>query len=393
MKRIVYLTFYFKPDLSAGSFRNSSLVIELSRQAKLKNIFIDLYTTSPNRYSTFKSKALEYEELDNLRIHRIQLPSYKSSMIYQVLSFSKFYWKVIKMNKGKKIDLVFASSSRLFTAFLGFVLAKKSNSLLYLDIRDIFIDGVNDILKLRILKTIVIPILRYVEKKTYNYATHINLISEGFKEYLLNFKCNNFSFFTNGIDEEFINSNNTFIKTIKKENKLIVYAGNIGEGQGLHKIIPKAAKLLGERFTFLIIGDGGQKNLLEMEINKLNVKNVILKNPIPRQKLIEVYNSADYLFLHLNNAFAGKKVLPSKIFELSTYTKNILAGVNGYAAKFIKKEVSDCFVFESCDANKLVKHLLFHKQKNIIKRDTFINKFKRSKINQEFSISILNYLK
>ena len=157
MKRIVYLTFYFKPDLSAGSFRNSSLVIELSRQAKLKNIFIDLYTTSPNRYSTFKSKALEYEELDNLRIHRIQLPSYKSSMIYQVLSFSKFYWKVIKMNKGKKIDLVFASSSRLFTAFLGFVLAKKSNSLLYLDIRDIFIDGVNDILKLRILNSVFEP--------------------------------------------------------------------------------------------------------------------------------------------------------------------------------------------------------------------------------------------
>ena len=44
MKRIVYLTFYFKPDLCAGSFRNSSLAIELSRQAKLKNIFIDLYT-------------------------------------------------------------------------------------------------------------------------------------------------------------------------------------------------------------------------------------------------------------------------------------------------------------------------------------------------------------
>ena len=69
MKRIVYLTFYFKPDLCAGSFRNSPLALELSYQAKLKNTIIDLYTTSPNRYSTFKTEALEYEELDNLRIH------------------------------------------------------------------------------------------------------------------------------------------------------------------------------------------------------------------------------------------------------------------------------------------------------------------------------------
>lgn len=393
MKRIVYLTFYFKPDLSAGSFRNSSLAIELSKQAKLKNVFIDLYTTSPNRYNSFKTNAPEYEKLGNLRIHRIFLPSHKNGVIDQVFSFSKFFWTVLKINKGKKIDLVFASSSRLFTAFLGFVLAKKSNCLLYLDIRDIFIEGVKDILKLKILRICILPFLSYIEQKTYDRATHINLISGGFKEYFLKFKCNKFSFFSNGIDQEFINHDNFLINPKKKQNKLIVYAGNIGEGQGLHKIIPKAAKLLGSNFCFLIIGDGGQKHLLEMEINKLNVKNVIIQKPISREKLIEVYNNADYLFLHLNNAIAGKRVLPSKIFELSTYNKNILAGVNGFAAKFIKKEVSDCFVFESCDVDKLVKYLLSHKQKKIEKRNTFIKKFRRSKINEEFSKSILNYLK
>ena len=88
MKRIVYLTFYFKPDLCAGSFRNSPLAIELSHQAKLKNTIIDLYTTSPHRYITFKENAPEYEELDNLRVHRIALRPHKSGMIDQVLSFS-----------------------------------------------------------------------------------------------------------------------------------------------------------------------------------------------------------------------------------------------------------------------------------------------------------------
>ena len=81
MKRIVYLTFYFKPDLCAGSFRNSPLALELSYQAKLKNTIIDLYTTSPNRYFTFKENAPEYEEFDNLRVHRIALPSHKSGAI------------------------------------------------------------------------------------------------------------------------------------------------------------------------------------------------------------------------------------------------------------------------------------------------------------------------
>jgi glycosyltransferase involved in cell wall biosynthesis len=61
--------------------------------------------------------------------------------------------------------------------------------------------------------------------------------------------------------------------------KVVVYAGNIGEGQGLDKIIPQAAKLLGNKFQFLIIGDGGTKNLLQSAIEKMKLHNVFLKNP------------------------------------------------------------------------------------------------------------------
>ena len=178
MKRIVYLTFYFKPDLCAGSFRNSPLALELARQANLKKAVIDLYTTSPNRYNTFKTKAPKYEEIGNLRIHRISLPSHNSGMIDQVLSFSKYFWTVLKMNKGKKTDLVFASSSRLFTAFLGYRLSKKSKSPLFLDIRDIFVDTMLDVLKPSVFKPLIILVLKKIEMKTFNHAKHVNLISQ-----------------------------------------------------------------------------------------------------------------------------------------------------------------------------------------------------------------------
>ena len=71
MKRIVYLTFYFKPDLCACSFRNSPLAVELAKQAKNKDVFIDVYTTIPNRYSSFDIDAPEYEEIDNFVVVRM----------------------------------------------------------------------------------------------------------------------------------------------------------------------------------------------------------------------------------------------------------------------------------------------------------------------------------
>jgi UDP-N-acetylglucosamine:LPS N-acetylglucosamine transferase len=393
MKRIVYLSFYFKPDLCAGSFRNSPLAIELAKQTLDKNVVVDVYTTLPNRYSTFDVNAQEYEEVDNLRIHRITLPAHKSGMLDQIFAFWHFYNAVWKLNQSKNADLVFASSSRLFTAYLGYKLAKKYKALLYLDIRDIFVDTMNDVFKSKLVKILILPLLKIIEAKTFNYAKHINLISGGFKDYFLRFKSPKYSYFSNGIDEEFI-SRNRSIQSGEVSNiyKLIVYAGNIGEGQGLHRIIPQAAQLLGNEFKFLIIGDGGAKKQLQAEIKNLGLSNVTLNNPVSREQLQTFYDKSDFLFLHLNDYPAFRKVLPSKIFELATFNKPIIAGVAGFSAEFINKEVSNSFVFDPCDAIKLTGYLKNSISNSAIDRNKFIDRFRRSKINKAMAESILSYL-
>ena len=56
MKRVLYLSYYFEPDLCAGSFRNSTLVKELALEVN-GNATVDLITTIPNRYESFKQEA------------------------------------------------------------------------------------------------------------------------------------------------------------------------------------------------------------------------------------------------------------------------------------------------------------------------------------------------
>ena len=392
MKRVVYLTFYYEPDLCAGSFRNTPLAIELAKQAREKDIIVDVYTTLPNRYSTFEQSAPEFEEIGNLRIHRISLPPHKSGMLDQVLSFKKFYSEVIKLNKNKRADLVFASSSRLFTAYLGYTIAKKYNAPLYLDIRDIFVDTMSDVFKSKILKIGILPLLKLIENKTFSYAKHINLISGGFKSYFTKFSNTEFTFYTNGIDEEFLEAIPVVLKKDKTgSKKSILYAGNIGEGQGLHKVIPQAAKELGSAFEFIVIGDGGIKKLLQDEIENLSISNVVLEKPVNRKELQGIYYNADYLFIHLNDYPAFRKVLPSKIFELATFGKPIIAGVSGFAAEFIKNEVSDSFVFEPCNAKQLVEFLKSDMASNTIERKEFKLKYRRSNINNLMAVSILSY--
>lgn len=386
--KILILSFYYPPDLCAGSFRAGATVAALLKHLPA-DAHIEVITTLPNRYHSFNSEAPEHETLDRLTIHRVRLPSHKSGMVDQAKAFFSFMKHALRLTKHKQYQLIYGTSSRLMTAALSAYLSKNSKTPLYLDIRDIFADTIKDVLPKK-SAFLAKPVFDLIEKWTISKAQHVNLVSEGFRDYFTSrYPKQSFSYFTNGIDEEFIESGTNH--SLPKENhtiKTILYAGNIGEGQGLHKIIPELASMLSGTMKFRIIGDGGRKQQLEQSLSELNINNVELLNPINRTELIKEYQQADILFLHLNNYPAFDKVLPSKIFEYAALGKPMLAGVPGYSAQFIKSAVSNAAVFEPCNAQQALQAI-----DNLILVDTdrhkFIEKFSRTNIMQQMAQDIL----
>ena len=105
-------------------------------------------------------------------------------MVDQMMAFKEYY-RAMKILSKNDYDLVFATSSRLFTAFLGARLANKNRLPLYLDIRDIFLDTIQDVLSPKI-NWFLTPVLSFIERYTFNSARQINLVSEGFTPYFKN---------------------------------------------------------------------------------------------------------------------------------------------------------------------------------------------------------------
>ena len=266
--KILFLSFYFPPDLCAGSFRAKSLIEALKKQDKISEI--DILTTIPNRYKSFKKKSSEIESDDIINIRRIELPKHKSGMLDQSRAFLKFFLNVLKYIRGKDYDMVYATSSRLMTAFLGAYVSNKIRKPLYLDIRDIFTDTMSDILSTK-FSFLINPILNYIEKITFRKAVHINLVSAGFfQHFKQKYPRKNYSFYTNGIDDLFLKN---FDKEIPvKNNKVVIlYAGNIGEGQGLNDFLPTFAHNTKDKYHFRIIGDGGKRKSLEEEDKDIDI--------------------------------------------------------------------------------------------------------------------------
>lgn len=389
--KILIISFYYEPDLCAGSFRTTSFVKALKPLLN-EDDSIDVVTTMPNRYSTFVIDANEIEDHNNILIKRIKIPLHISGFLDQSKSFFAYMIKTLKYVRGKKYDIVFATSSRLLSAFLGAVISKQKKIPLYLDMRDIFTDTMLSVLKESKLKSLV-PLFMMIEKFTMRSAYNINFVSQGFISYFQERYGHGlrYSFYPNGIDEEFLNFNSNHAVMKDKSSKIrFTYTGNIGEGQGLEKIIPKIAQKY-PNIEFCIIGDGGTKKVLHE--CTAHIRNVKLIDPVNRVELVKYYENSDYLFLQLNDYGAFKKVLPSKIFEYAATYKPIIAGVDGYAKDFIKEYLPDSLIYKPCDIDDFCKKFdSFDATVDIDNRRNFINQFSRKGIMDKMAKDFLKVL-
>ncbi len=388
--RILLLSFYYPPDLCAGSFRTGSLVAALRERAPPR-VQLDVVTTMPNRYSSFGRDAPEVEMLDGLEIHRVRLPSHDSDMAGQSRAFVRFARGAFARVRDRNYDLVFATSSRLMTAALGAWIAGAQRAPLYLDIRDIFADTIEDVLP-RIVAWPVARAFSRIERWTVRRANRINLVSPGFEEYFrARYPGSALSGFTNGIDDEFLGAPLQAGRSRSDRRPVVLYAGNIGEGQALHRILPGLARELRARCRFVIIGDGGRRDALERSLAASGVDNVELRRPMPRDALLREYRDADVLFLHLGAQSAFEKVLPSKVFEYAALGKPILAGVSGYAARFIREEITNAAVFPPCDIDEAIS--AFSKLEIAVRgRSEFVAKYARANIARAMADDVLALL-
>lgn len=340
-----------------------------------------------------------YEKQGDIQIVRFYTPQHNNSFIRQFIAYCFFAFGAIKhgLKNRKKYDSIFATSSRLGTGFLGFLLSKITRKPLFLDIRDIFSDNLSSLSFFKgVIGMVLMNLFSRIESKAISCAHWVNFVSPGFFSYPHIKKLKKeINLFTNGIDDIFL-KNRFELKKITIEKKhyrpiKILYAGNIGFGQGLELIVLPLAEHFKGRILIQLIGDGSSVKLVKSGIDKNKLKNIHLIPPVNRSELLDYYNDADIFFLQLNNIPAFKKVLPSKIFDYGSFDKPMMAGVQGVAKSFIKENLPSAFLFNPGDVDATIKYIdsIINGVHPNINNSSFAQKYSRNNIMKNMLNSIL----
>lgn len=395
-------TYFFPPKLSPGSFRSFGLVESLICSKQKKELFINIFTAKP--ISERKENKFKISLNKNVSIIIIWVPFSNESLLKNVINALVYFFSCLIISKNFKPKIIFGTSGRFSTNFTASVIALKSATPYILDVRDLFHLNLKEIIlrKYIIFKNLLFWFFLKLEKYFFSRALFINVVSEGFIQFykMHGFKTKNWTFFPNGIDEIFIKEFGNEETLIQKDkNKYILYAGNLGEGQGIEKIIISLSKNLPKNWIFIIFGKGKYYKHIKKLILNFNLDNIQISKLIERDKLIFWYKKSDILMISLNNYNCLKYVIPSKFFELAVTGKPIVAGVDGYAKKFMKKNISNIYFFPPTNVQVLINKIKIIINKRQAKKNdffknksNFIKKYKRDIIFNRFSIKILKNL-
>ena len=172
-------------------------------------------------------------------------------------------------------------------------------------------------------------ILGKIEKFIYRRAKIIVAISDRIKDTLIEkgVPFEKIVVIPNFCDTELIKplpKKNEFTKKYNLESKFVVlYAGNMGEPQGIEFIIEAARLLRNRDILFMFIGRGERKSEAEKLVRQQGLKNVIFIPLQPLYKMPQIWASADVSLVSLRKNISHL-AFPSKIYSILSSGRPII---------------------------------------------------------------------
>lgn len=349
LKRVLIHSIVFSPDGVSTAYLYNDIALGL-----VENGFDVVVLTTTPHYNLIESELVKqpiakklfgiYYQSDfkGIQVYHIPLKKYKST-VKRLMSF--VYWHILSLFIGfsiKKINFVLSPSPPLSIGFISLLIAKLKGAKSVYNVQEIYPDLLINQGSLK--SPIIINLLKLFEKFIYNYSAAVTTIDEVFYATISSrfSDTSKLKIIPNFVDTELykpLNQKQDLPSVFGSDNGKIkiLYAGNIGFFQDWEPVLFAAKELLKDNIEFWVIGEGVQKEYLEIEVQNQNLSNVRIF-PYQSRELIPIINNyADIHFIAINQQME-QEGFPSKVYTIMACAKPIVVvtGENTPLYNFLK---------------------------------------------------------
>jgi len=342
-KTIWIVNFHTAPPDFALNPRYISLIKYLKDYGYNIIVFSSSYLRRFDRDLIQEKKTYIEVEYNGIKFVHIKSPKYKNNGLTRMLSIMQFSFRFRSIvNKFDKPDIIYHNLHVPFDVpvYFGAKKLKVKYIAAVWDLWPEFFHIVGLVKKNNPLLKIAYIIERWIYKK----SDAIVFTMKGAVDYIKlkrwdlasggNIDLNKTHYITNGIDLSEFNENKFNFETkdeILDNNSLfkIVYVGTFNKANNIKQVLDAANVLKSDKsIVFLLYGDGGQREELEVYCQENNIYNVIFKEKyIPFKMLPSILSKCSLAVMNYQKEFGLYGVSPGKLPLYLASGKPIISNV------------------------------------------------------------------
>lgn len=339
--RVLILTQWYPPE-------PAMLLQELAQSLQERSHQVAVLTGFPNYptgeiYPGYRIRLLQRETLAGVSVVRVPLyPEHSSSGIRRVLNYASFALSAVVLGPltSSRPDVIFVYHPPLTIGLPAYVLSRLWRVPFVYQIQDMWPETLSATGMFNNER-----LLRWIGRFAmwvYGKAHDILVISPGFCQNLVEkgVPSKKIHVISNWVDPQAYYRAEPDAQLAQELGLAgrfnVMFAGNMGEAQGLETVI-EAAKLLegDERVQFVLVGDGIALPRLRQLAQQQNLTNVRFLGRFPPQEMPRLYALADTLLVHLKDDPLFRITIPHKTLAYLGSGKPVLAAAAGDVASLI----------------------------------------------------------
>jgi glycosyltransferase involved in cell wall biosynthesis len=282
------------------------------------------------------------EEIEGIRYVWLRTPSYQGNGARRALSMLAFVSQLWRhesvLTRDHPPDVVISSSNYPLDAVPACRIARRSNARFLVEVHDLWplspieLGGMSP-------RHPFILLMQWAENFSYRHADRVVSMLPRAADHMQKHGMarHKFAHIPNGVDVAWWNRNQDSIarphvetvRRLKQQGRFVVgYTGAHGLANALQNLIDAAARLQTEPVTFLLVGQGPEKQALQKQAEKRGLDNVEFLPPVEKSAIPSLLAAMDALFIGWNRKPIYRfGICPNKLMDYMMAGKPILHAV------------------------------------------------------------------
>ena len=360
---ILFLSDNFPPEVNAPASRT----FEHCREWVRAGHQVTVITCAPNFpkgrvFGGYRNRLWQREAMEGIRVVRVwSYITANEGFTKRILDYMSYMvTATVAAPFVRRVDVVVGTSPQFFTVCAAWVVSALKRVPFVFELRDLWPESIKAVGAMKQGKAI--DALERLEMFLYRKAAQIVSVTRSFKEILVRrgIDQGKIGVVTNGIDlTRFhqMHKDPELVDRFDLAGKFVAgYIGTHGMAHALETVLEAAQRIArtdgGDRFRFILLGDGARKAALKEKAAAMNLDNVIFIDSVPKQEVVRYWSLLDASIIHLKRTELFTTVIPSKLFDSMGMGIPVLHGVAGESARIVESEGAG-LVFEPENAEVL----------------------------------------